>query len=120
METKKEPIIKNKQPDTIKKNKLLRKEEPTPEDILEGISMQSPTLLKLISDNNSIQYYTKLGRGVYSCRYNGHRIVLTLNNYNADSATCESLLISKKDYSTNMLKETSVYMKDGELRIEKR
>jgi hypothetical protein len=128
METKKERIIQNKQkrfkqmtqPDIVRKKKLLREEELTPWDILEGVSMQNPTLLNIISDNNNIQNYTKLEKGVYSSRYNGYRVVLTLNKYNADKATCESLIIGKKDYHTGEYKEASVYLENNELKIEKR
>jgi hypothetical protein len=107
-------------PDVLRKKKMLSEKELTPEDILEAVSMQHPTLLNLISDNNNIQYYKQLEKGIYSCHYNGCRIVLRLNRYNANKIACESLTISKKDYHTNEYAETLAYLENGELKIEKR
>jgi hypothetical protein len=107
-------------PDILRKKKMLSEKELSPEDILEAVSMQNPTLLNLISDNNNIQHYKMLEKGLYVCHHNGCRTVLTLNKYNANKITYESLTISKKDYHTNESAETLAYLENGEIMIEKR
>lgn len=107
-------------PDILRKKRLLREEELTPEKILEAVGMQSPKLLELISDSNKIRSYVQLEKGMYSCHYNGCRMYLRINNYNRNTCTCASLDISKKDYSTSQCEEISAYMQNNELKIEKR
>ena len=106
-------------PDILRKKKMLSEKELAPEDILEAVSMQNPNLLNLISDNSNIQYYKQLEKGVYSCHYNGCRIVLRLNKYNANKIAYESLTISKKNYHTNECTETLAYLENGEIKIKK-
>ena len=106
-------------PDMLRKKKMLSEKELTPEDILEAVSMQHPTLLNLISDNNKIQHYKMLEKGLYVCHHNGCRTVLTLNNYNANNISYGSLTIIKKNYHTNECTETLAYLENNELKIEK-
>lgn len=105
-------------PDMLRKKKMLSEKELAPEDLLEAVSMQNPTLLNLISDNNRIQHYKMLDKGLYACHYNGYRIILMLNKYNVNKTSCESLTISKKDYHTDECTETLAYVENGEIKIE--
>ncbi|UCD03715.1 MAG: hypothetical protein JSW73_04205 [Candidatus Woesearchaeota archaeon] len=107
----------------LEKRRLVRKDNPSPWDLLEGFGMQHPTLLDIISDNNQIQTYSKIQAGKYFCDHNDSRILLNFIGYNKNTATCDhlSLEIGKPFffYDVKDCYAFKLYIKDGQLIKEK-